>query len=254
MSKTKQGDFDTKYHHIDAPTIQDDEYGKKNKKRKLVIPPILDILSGSEGDYYRDPTVGFLANSLWEIRRKIDGENIRIRWDGEQALWNGKTNAFVCSGSFQDYMNSTFLEEIFEEKFGRDKEVIIFGEKMGPKTQGNELGLEKDEVIIFDVCIDGYWLNKWSVRSIADYFNIRTVYDFMPPNTQQEWRLPTIIGAVAHGQFKEWEGIVATPKVEIRDQKGKRIIVKIKNRDYFREELDGTSIFGLVENGDDDIA
>lgn len=242
MAKTKQGPFETKYHHIDAPTKQDDEYGREHKKRKLIIPHLFALGSNQDG-IYRDPMVAFLADNDWEIRRKVDGENIRIRWDGEQALWNGKTNAFQCSLEFHEYMDNTFLEEIFEEKFGRDKEVIIFGEKMGPKTQGNELGLDKDEIIIYDVCIDGYWLDKWSVKSIADYFNVRTVYDLMGPDVQHPWRLPMIINAVAHGQFEDWEGIVAVPMVECRDQKGNRVIVKVKNKDYLREELKGKEIF-----------
>lgn len=242
MAKTTQGPFDTKYHHIDAPTKQDDEYGKEHKQRKLLIPNLMAFTNHQDG-MYRDPMVAFLANNSWEIRRKIDGENIRIRWDGEQALWNGKTNNFVCSGDFHNYMNGTFLEEIFEEEFGRDKEVIIFGEKMGPKTQGNELKLDEDEVIIYDVCIDGYWLDKWAVKNIADYFKIRTCYDLMGPDVQHEWRLPMIINAVAHGQFEDWEGIVAVPKVECRDQKRNRVIVKVKNKDYLREELKGKEIF-----------
>lgn len=36
--------------------------------------------------------------------------------------------------------------------------------------------------------------------------------------------------------WEDWEGIVATPLVEMRNQKGERVIVKIKNRDYLRGE------------------
>ena len=143
MGQTKQGAFDMTYHHIDAPTVQDDEYGKQFKKRKLIVP-----VEGQD-EAYRSPLLAYLAELPWVYSRKVDGENIRIQWDGEQALWNGKSNAFQCGADFTEYMNNTFLEEIFEEKFGRDKVVTLFGEKMGPKTQGNELGLEKDEVVLY---------------------------------------------------------------------------------------------------------
>ena len=145
MGQTKQGAFDMTYHHIEAPTVQDDEYGKQFRKRKLIVP------TEGQDEAYRSPLLAYLAESLWVYSRKLDGENIRIQWDGEQALWNGKSNAFQCSTEFTDYMNRTFLEEIFEEK------------------------------------------------------------------------------------FKDWEGIVATPLVEMRDQGGYRVIVKIKNRDYLRD-------------------
>lgn len=231
MGQTKQGAFDMTYHHIDAPTVQDDEYGRQFHKRKLMIP---DKTTQSWASY-RSTLLAYLSNAAWTYTRKIDGENIRIQWDGEQALWNGKSNAFQCSAEFTDYMNRTFLEEIFEEKFGRDKVVTIFGEKMGPKTQGNELGLEKDELVLYDVNINGTWLSKDDVQSVANYFGVRTVLDFMP-QVLTGCTLQELIKLCSEGQFQDWEGIVATPAVECRDQGGHRVIVKIKNRDYLRDE------------------
>lgn len=230
MGQTKQGAFDMTYHHIDAPTVQDDEYGRQFHKRKLYVP---DKTSWS-WPFYRSTLLAYLSNTAWEYTRKIDGENIRIQWDGEQALWNGKSNNFQCGAEFTDYMNRTFLEEIFEEKFERDKVVTIFGEKMGPKTQGNELGLDKDELVLYDVNINGIWLSKDDVQLIASYFNVRTVLDFMP-NVLTGCTLQELIKLCSEGQFKDWEGIVATPLVEMRDQSGHRVIVKIKNKDYLRD-------------------
>lgn len=230
MSETKQGTFDMTYHHIDAPTVQDDEYGRKFHKRKLVVPD----KTNRSWPFYRSALLAYLSNAAWGYTRKVDGENIRIQWDGEQALWNGKSNAFQCSAEFTDYMNNTFLEEIFEEKFERDKVVTIFGEKMGPKTQGNELGLEKDELVLYDVNINGTWLSKDNVQSVANYFGARTVLDFMP-QVLTGCTLQELIKLCSEGQFKDWEGVVATPLVEMRDQGGHRVIVKIKNRDYLRD-------------------
>lgn len=230
MSKTKQGAFDMTYHHIDAPTIQDEEYGKQFKKRKLMVP------AKGQDEAYRSPLLAYLAELPWVYSRKVDGENIRIQWDGEQVLWNGKSNAFQCGAEFTEYMNNIFLEEIFEEKFGRDKVVTLFGEKMGPKTQGNELGLEKDEVVLYDVNINGTWLSGVNVVEIASYFgfNVPPIYRYMP-HGQAPTKLRELIEMCANGEFKDWEGIVARPQVEMRDQSGHRVIVKIKNKDYLRE-------------------
>lgn len=229
MSKTKQGAFDMTYHHIDAPTVTDEEYGREFHKRKLIIPSI------GQDEAYRSPLLAYLADSEWVYSRKFDGENIRVQWDGEQALWNGKSNNFQCNAEFTEYMNNTFLEEIFEEKFGRDKVVTIFGEKMGPKTQGNELGLKKDELIIFDVNVNGTWLSGVDVVEIAHYFGCRTAFSLMPHGMKPE-SLYHLIMMCANGKFKDWEGIVARPLVELKDQAGHRVIVKIKNKDYLRGE------------------
>lgn len=229
MSKTKQGAFDETYHHIDAPTVHDDEYGKQFKKRKLIVP------EKGQDEAYRTPLLAYLAELPWVYTRKVDGENIRVKWDGEQALWNGKSNNFQCSAEFTDYMNNTFIEEIFEEKFGRDKTVILFGEKMGSKTQGNELNLKEDTFVLFDVNINGTWLSGVNVVEVAGYFGIPSVYRFML-HGQVPTPLRELIEKCANGDFKDWEGIVAKPCEECQDQKGNRIIVKIKNRDYLRGE------------------
>lgn len=55
MGKTKQGAFDEVYHHIDAPTVQDDEYGKQFKKRKLIVP------EKGQGEAYRTPLLAYMA-------------------------------------------------------------------------------------------------------------------------------------------------------------------------------------------------
>lgn len=229
MSKTMQGAFHMTYHHIEAPTVQDEEYGKQFKKRKLIVP------TEGQDEAYRSPLLAYLAEQPWGYSRKVDGENIRIQWNGEQVLWNGKSNNFQCGAEFTEYMNNTFLEEIFEEKFGRDKVVTLFGEHMGPKVQGNELGLKKDEVVLYDVNINGTWLSKVDVVEIAGYFgfDVPTVFRYMP-HGQGPTKLRELIQMCADGKFKDWEGIVATPLVEMRNQKGERVIVKIKNRDYLR--------------------
>lgn len=234
MGQTKQGAFEMTYHHIEAPTIQDEKYGKQFKKRKLIVP------AEGQDEAYRSPLLAYLSELTWVYSRKVDGENIRIQWDGEQALWNGKSNAFQCSAEFTEYMNNTFLEEIFEEKFGRDKVVTLFGEKMGPKTQGNELGLKKDKVILYDVNINGTWLSGEGVSEIAEYFNVDTVFDYMERHSfGPAMNLREMIEACANGEFKDWEGIVATPLVEMRDQGGHRVVTKIKNRDYLRNGGEG---------------
>ena len=225
MAETKQGSFPATYHHIEAPTKEDKELGKLYKKRVLKVPepPFMED--------FRHPLYYYLYHNEWIVRRKLDGQNLRVYWNGEQALWNGKSDAFTCGTSLVEYMNSTFLEEIFEENFGREKEVWLFGEHMGPKVQGNELNLTKDTFVLFDVKVNDTWLSKENVCGIAEYFGIPTCYDFMPEAPTAS--LCKIIAEVSEGKYKDWEGVVAVPTVEIRDQQNHRIIVKVKNKDYY---------------------
>ena len=225
---TKQASFEETYHHIEAPTVSDEDYGREFKKRKLTIPT---QFTGPEA--WRSEELYYLRNDDWTFKRKLDGENIRIKWDGNEVAWNGKTDKFVCNSEFTDYMNSTFLEEIFEEKFGREKTVLLFLERMGNKVQTNELKLDNVEAILYDVKIGDTWLEEESIKEIANYFGIHTCYDFMPdPN--HHGRLIEIIEECSEGRFKDWEGVVAQPRVGLKDRRGKRLIVKIKNKDYLR--------------------
>ena len=233
MAQTKQGPFEMVYCHIDPPTKTDDIWGAEHKSRKLYVPT---IGSGDIG-MYRDPLLYELSQAGWCFKRKLDGQNMRVRWDGEQALWNGKSDKFSCGSDLSDYMNHTFLEELFEEKFGRDCEVYLFGEHMGPKVQGNELGLQESEFVLFDVRINGYWQSQFSIEDIARFFKIHTCYDFMGDLDEYSTTgtLIELINAVEQGKFKDWEGIVALPQVECRNQRGDRIVCKIKTRDYYKE-------------------
>lgn len=229
MAKTEQGAFAVKYHHIDAPTKSDEQWGKLYKQRKLLVPT--ELGPADRFGAYRTPELYHLSEHTWFAWRKLDGQNIRVHWDGEQALWNGKTDNFTCDAKFREYMEYMFPEEAFEEKFGRDKEVTLFGEHMGPKVQGNELKLEHDKFVLFDVLVGNIWLEPEQVQDVAKFFGLYTPLDC---GISLHGPLDWLIEQVAHGELKEWEGIVATPCGGFRDRKGDRIIVKIKNKDYYR--------------------
>ena len=230
--KTEQKAFSIKYHHIDAPTYTDLEDTKKHDSRLLINPK-----TSSAQKTYREPELEYLAKNPWTYKRKLNGENMRVLWDGDQAIWNGRTDSFTPNKETTEYMNSKFAEEIFEEKFGRDKIVLLFGERMGPKTQGNELELESTEFVLFDINIAGVWLEPKNIQAIADYFGLRTCYDFMRPidsSRNYSETLENLINLTAQGEFKDWEGIVAIPSTGVFNRKGDRIICKIKNQDYLR--------------------
>ena len=42
---------------------------------------------------FRNPTVEFLKDNVWQFTEKIDGTNIRIHWDGHRVNYGGRTEA-----------------------------------------------------------------------------------------------------------------------------------------------------------------
>lgn len=229
--KTSQGNIPIQYHHIDAPTHINQQLFDETKKRKLLTP---SSLNGHE--IYRSTALMYLRHSDWCYKRKLDGENQRVWWNGEQVVWNGKSNAYNCKQDWVDYMNNTFQEELFEEIFGRDRDVMLYGERMGQKVQENELGLDHTEFILFDVCVNGQFLGQDAINEIGHRLGINTCFDFMQgADMLYVDTLDNLILACERGDFKDWEGIVAQPMIELRDQKGERIVTKIKTRDYYTQ-------------------
>lgn len=186
---------------------------------------------------FRDETVQYLKNNFWEWTEKIDGTNIGIFWDGHKVNIQGRTERAQIPanllGKLLDYFSGDVNEEIFEQKFG-EMQVVLFGEGYGAKIQngGNYIPNGVD-FALFDVYLpeSDMWLKRDSVEDIAKAFGIQTVpYIFRGD----------IDDAVRFVKSKPWstigkakmEGLVGRPMVELRDRRGRRVVVKVKVKDF----------------------
>lgn len=185
------------------------------------------------GDY-RNETVKYLADNIWQFTEKIDGTNIRIHWDGHNVEIGGRTDRAQIPKHLMDYLSATFLtpevEELFEQTYG-EKDVMLFGEGYGAKIQNGGDYRSDVSFILFDVLIGDNWQSREWVEATAKMFGIDVVpivlegtigdgIDYVMQHNNS-----TIGNAVM-------EGVVGRPKVEIKDRLGNRIIVKIKWKDF----------------------
>ena len=185
------------------------------------------------GDY-RNETVEYLANNIWQFTEKIDGTNIRIHWDGHNVEIGGRTDRAQIPKHLMDYLSATFLtpevEEMFEQTYG-EKDVMLFGEGYGAKIQNGGQYRSDASFILFDVLIGDNWQSREWVEATAKMFGIDVVpivlegtigdgIDYVMQHNNS-----TIGNAVM-------EGVVGRPKVEMKDRLGNRIIVKIKWKDF----------------------
>ena len=183
---------------------------------------------------FNNPTVKYLKDIEWVWTEKIDGTNIRIHWDGHKVEIGGRTdNAQIPTHLYEklsNYFCGEANEELFEQTFG-EKEVILFGEGYGAKIQngGNYITSGVD-FILFDVMINGVYLEQNSIIDIAVNFGIDIVPIIL---------IGTIDDAVEYVKHHPkstigaayMEGLVGRPKFELYDRRGKRIIVKVKWND-----------------------
>ena len=185
------------------------------------------------GDY-RNATVEYLADNIWQFTEKIDGTNIRIHWDGHNIEIGGRTDRAQIPKHLMDYLSATFLtpevEEMFEQTYG-EKDVILFGEGYGAKIQNGGDYRSDVSFILFDVLIGDNWQSREWVEATAKMFGIDVVPIVMEGTIDDgidyvmQHNNSTIGNAVM-------EGVVGRPKVEIKDRLGNRIIVKIKWKDF----------------------
>lgn len=185
---------------------------------------------------YRNDTFEYLKDNIWQFTEKVDGTNIRIYWDGHRVSFGGRTDNAQIPAHLINRLNDLFggetNEQLFEQKFG-ECEVELFGEGYGIKIQNG--GLYRDDVdfILFDVMINGNYQPRESVEDIAKYFGIDIVPIVLEGTLQDgvDYVLNNRKSIIAKNGA-EIEGFVGRPKMELNDRTGKRVIVKIKYRDF----------------------
>lgn len=185
-------------------------------------------------DEYRNPAVEMLKNCEWEFTEKIDGTNVRVVWDGHKVSFYGRTDRAELPKRLVEALEAAFggevNEQIFEEHFG-ETEVILYGEGYGAKIQKGGGDYRSDNAfILFDVQIGDLFLTRENVVEIARYFGVDVVPIVLTGTIEDginfvKSRPNSTIGVA------KMEGVVGRPRVELRDRRGNRVIVKIKVRD-----------------------
>jgi hypothetical protein len=183
------------------------------------------------GDYSL-PAFDYLQHNLWQFTEKVDGTNIRIGLTNGVLQVGGRTdNAQIPSyllPVLQNHFAADKLEPIFPEN-----NFCLYGEGYGAKIQKGGGNYKPDGVdfVLFDVNIGGTWLRRESVEDIAAQLGIGCV-----PIIGQG-TLSDMVNIVKQGFSSQWgsfraEGIVARPVVEMFDRMGRRVITKLKCKDF----------------------
>lgn len=186
---------------------------------------------------YRNSTVEFLKDAVWQFTEKVDGTNIRVHWDGHKVSFAGRTDKAQIPkhllARLEELFGGEVNEEMFEQTFG-EKEVTLYGEGYGHKIQTNGY-IEGVDFILFDVFVGDLTLTRESVVGIAEVFNIGVVPVLFEGTLQEgiDYVKQHNKTSICGGFFGAYmEGLVARPKTEVRDRLGNRVIVKIKYNDF----------------------
>lgn len=182
------------------------------------------------------PEIKYLKDNDWVWTEKVDGTNIRVIWNGTDVVFAGRSDEAQIPTHLlmrlQELFSRLEPRQTFKELFG-DKEVVLYGEGYGHKIgKAGKFYLGSNvDFVLFDVVVDGYYLERHNIEDVAKQLGIKVV-PIIGHGT-----LPEAIEKVKKGFKSQWgdfqaEGIVARPRVEMFTRKGERVITKVKHRDF----------------------
>lgn len=182
---------------------------------------------------YSQDAFGYLANNEWTFTEKVDGTNIRVMFGADRKItFGGKTN----SASIPAFLVSR-LEVRFFPQAERLAEMFpdggcLYGEGYGPKIQKGGGNYRADaDFVLFDVRVGEWWLQRNDIEDVAQ----KLALDVVPVIGRST--LAEMVDMASAGFKSTWgdfqaEGIVARPNCELRARDGRRVITKIKHRDF----------------------
>lgn len=183
---------------------------------------------------YSKPEFEYLKDNVWIFTEKVDGTNIRVNWFPELRYpsFGGRTENAQIPTFLYDKLNELFTNDKFKTLYP-ETPMTLYGEGYGAKIQKSGGNYISDGVdfILFDVMIESWWLKREDVEDIAKKLGIKTV----PVISQGS--LADAMVMIKDGLLSQWgsfyaEGLVLKPQVELKDRAGRRIITKMKRRDF----------------------
>ena len=184
---------------------------------------------------YRNPIFESLRFARWDVTEKLDGMNIRIMRPAfaERLRLAGRSDQAQIPWGIQKWFEDHYrdLQAGLNQEDWMPFPVCLYGAGIGPGIQkaGDKYGHEQ-RVVAFDLIIGGRWATYDEMSS------------YLEPCIEVVDRLPcfTLVDAINHamrpfdshhGSGKA-KGVIAKPTHELRDQRGNRIITKIKTQDF----------------------
>lgn len=190
----------------------------------------------------------FALPRRWVVTEKIDGTNIRVGMTADGAVsFAGRTDSAQIPPHLLAYLAATFTRDRMAAALAPETEVVLFGEGYGAKIQNG--GDYRPDVgfALFDVWIDGWWLEPENIIDVAGKLGIEhapyvsvaaddVVSTSYSADTLREL-LPGGMSVVAasRGLERPAEGIVARTSPMLFDRRGRRVMWKLKFRDFGEE-------------------
>ena len=213
----------------------------KRDERNIIIP-----------DQFTYPEFEILKDLKWECTEKIDGTNIRIELsssgnpeDGIIMSFKGRTDKAVIPEHLLTKLNWLFDRERLMEVLNitdetQDCNITLYGEGYGAKIQKGVNYISNDvNFILFDVKIGKWWLDRESIKDIANKLGINVVplMGYMTIPEAIEYVKKGFKSTIAENKDYDAEGLVLKAPCGLLKRDGERLITKIKTVDFRKYQL-----------------
>ena len=213
----------------------------KRDERNIIIP-----------DQFTYPEFEVLKDLKWECTEKIDGTNIRIELtssgnpeDGIIMSFKGRTDKAIIPEHLLTKLNWLFDREHLMEVLNitdetQDCNITLYGEGYGAKIQKGVNYISNDvNFILFDVKIGKWWLDRESIKDIANKLGINVVplMGYMTIPEAIEYVKKGFKSTIAENEDYDAEGLVLKTPCGLLKRDGERLITKIKTVDFRKYQL-----------------
>jgi hypothetical protein len=193
------------------------------------------------GDYTFEE---FEAVNRWTVTEKIDGTSIRIiasrQEDGTlKTDIGGRTANSQIPTSLLQHLIYAFRRENLEKVFMDAQHIILYGEGYGAKIQGGGYYRKDQAFILFDVKVDGYWLDRDNVFAVSQALEIPCVPQFLNRDGNKAWTTQEIVECLelkpasrSAEEVHMMEGFVARSEPQMYNRHGERIMFKLLCKDF----------------------
>ncbi|MEA1998145.1 MAG: RNA ligase family protein [Euryarchaeota archaeon] len=194
-----------------------------------------------EGEY-SIPEFEYLRNNTWLYTEKLDGTNIRVQWDpcpegdsdsNRRLMFRGRTDNAQMYPGMLERLEELFAIETFDELYP-ETPLCLYGEGIGAHVQkgGGRYIHDGVDFVLFDVLVGRWWLRREDVAKFAKSLNIN-----IAPIVGRGTLLAAVELIKRQDFTSSWgdfllEGFVLRPIVELQNRGGKRIITKVKHKDF----------------------
>lgn len=213
----------------------------KRDEKNIIIP-----------DQFTYPEFEVLKDLKWECTEKIDGTNIRIELessgnpeDGIIMSFKGRTDKAIIPEHLLTKLNWLFDREHLMEALNITDEtqncnITLYGEGYGAKIQKGGNYISNDvNFILFDVKIGKWWLDRESIKDIANKLGINVVplMGYMTIPEAIEYVKKGFKSTIAENKDYDAEGLVLKAPCGLLKRDGERLITKIKTVDFRKYQL-----------------